>query len=168
MTDALQTGAIKFVVRYGGQPVVGAKVYTSSNRMTWYYRGYTNTVGILITMGIPTGLNYYMVGATGFNTVNGTVNVILNSMVEVDVYMTRSLSVVSMDMMGSLTITSTPEGAWVYINGAVQERPTPVTVANLPEGEYLIELATEGYYGATLARVVRGQTATTTASLSPS
>lgn len=167
MVESLATGAIKFIVRYGSSPVVGAKVYTSVNRITWYYWGYTNSVGVLIAQFVPAGLNYWMVSATGYNTASGTVNVIANGGVQVDVYMTKSLSIVSADMMGSLTITSNPEGAFVYINGSMQELTTPVTIANLPEGDYVTELTKDGYEFTTLVKVMRGQTATITASLTP-
>ena len=165
MVETLATGAVKFIVRYGSSPLVGAKVYTSVNRITWYYWGYTNSVGVLIAQFVPAGLNYWMVSATGYNTASGTVNVIANSGVQVDVYMTKSLSVVSTDMVGSLTVTSNPEGALVYINDSIQELPTPVTIADLPEGDYVLDLTKDEYGLTTLVKIMRGQTAMITVSL---
>ena len=166
MTESLATGAIKFIVRYGSSPIAGAKIYTSVNRITWYYRGYTDSVGVFIVMGLPTGINYYMVSAIGYNTASGSVNVIAPG-VQVDVYMTKSLSIVSAEMMGRLTITSNPEGALVYINGSMQELPTPVTIADLPEGDYALDLTKDEYGFTTLIRIMRGQTITAIASLMP-
>lgn len=162
----LATGAIKFLVRSGTTPLPGASVYTSVNGYTWYYRGYTDGVGLLMVLGLPAGLNYYMVGKTGYSTVNGSVNVPANSGIQVDIYLTRTLSVMSVDMMGSLTITSNPEGAQVYINGDIQEALTPVTITDLPEGDYILELVKDGYGSTTVVRVARRQNVMTTASLS--
>lgn len=45
---------------------------------------------------------------------------------------------------GSITVKSTPERAEVYLNGASQGT-TPVTIAGLQPGDYLIELRKEGF-----------------------
>lgn len=164
MTEA---GAVKFYVRSGMSPLPGAGIYTSVNRYTWYYRGFTDSVGVLMVLGLPMGLNYYMVSKTGYSVANGSVNVPSSGGVEVDVYLTKTLSALSADAMGNLDITSNPEGAQIYINGDVLNTITPVTITNLPEGEYILELAKDGYQSTTVVRIERGQTAIMTASLSP-
>lgn len=157
MTDS--TGTIKFVARYGGSPIVGAKIYTSTNRISWYYRGYTNSVGTLMASGLPTGINYYMASATGYNAANGSGNVPANSFIEIDIYMSKSLSISSADMMGNITVISSPEGACVYINDVIQEIPTPVAIEDLPEGDYILRLTKDGYEDLiTPVTIIKGQT----------
>ena len=166
MTES--TGTIKFVARYGGQPIVGAKIYTSINRITWYYRGYTNSVGVLIVLGLPSGINYYMASATGYNSASGSGNVPAGGGIEIDIYMTKSLSVVSADMVGNMTVISNPEGACVYINDVIQEMNTPINVTDLPEGDYILELTKDGYKDLiTPVTIIKGQTMEITVSLIP-
>lgn len=167
------TGSIKFYVRnYSGAPIVGAKVYTSINRMTWYYRGYTDSVGTLVVLGLPAGTNYYMVSATGYTTASGSTKVIDNSMVMVNVYMAKSLSSVG---TGSLVVTSEPAGAYIYIDDAVQESLTPATIIDVPEGDHVLVLAKDGYSDYITPTTIvggqiimaGGQTTVVTASLVP-
>jgi len=164
MTESL-AGSIRFLVRSGTSPLPGAGIWTSINRMTWYYRGYTDSVGSLIVMDAPLGLNYYIVSKTGYNIATGSTNVPLSGGIQLNVYLTKSLSVMSADTMGSLKIASDPEGAQVYINGGILETITPVTITNIPEGDYVLELAKDGCRSATMVRIDRGQTAILTASL---
>lgn len=164
MTES--TGTIKFIVRYGGSPIVGAKIYTSINRITYYYRGYTNNVGVLMAMSLPTGTNYYMVSAPGYNVSSGSGNVPANGGIEIDVYMSKSMSIVSADIIGNLTVLSNPEGAHVYINDAIQELSAPVVVADLPEGDYILRLAKDGYEDIiTPVTILKGQTSEVTVNL---
>ncbi len=144
MTESLGTeslGAAIFYVRnYSGSPIVGAKIYTSTNRITWYYRGYTSNVGMLSVTGLPTGTNYYMVSATGYNTVSGSMNI--TDGVTINVYMTKSLSSMS---IGSMTVTSEPVGAHIYIDDAMQRSLTPATIIDIPEGDHVLVLTKDRY-----------------------
>ncbi len=168
MTEILATGSIKFIVRSGSTPVEGARVYTSVNQITWYFRGITNSIGVLMALGIPAGLNYYMVSMPGYNTARGSTNVPANGGVQIDIYLTKSLSTVSTDMVGSLTVSSTPEGAQVYINESIQELPTPVTIQGLPEGDYVLRLSKNGYEDLiTSVTIMRRQTAIMSANVIP-
>jgi hypothetical protein len=164
MTES--TGTIKFVVRYGGSPIAGAKIYTSTNRITYYYRGYTSGVGVLMATGLPSGINYYMVSAQGYNAAYGYGNVPANGGIEIDVYMSKSLSIISADMVGNLTVISDPDGACVYINDVMQEIYTPVTISDIPEGDYILKLVKDGYEDLiTPITIIKGQTTEITLSL---
>ncbi len=166
MTELLATGSIKFIVRSGSMPVAGARVYTSINQITWYFRGTTDSIGVLMVIGIPAGLEYYMVSATGYNTARGSTNVPAGGGVQIDVYLTRALSSVSVNMVGNLTVNSVPEGARVYINESMQGLPTPVTIQDLPEGDYVLRLVKDGYADLiTPVTIMRGQTAIITVNL---
>lgn len=167
MTE-LATGTIKFVVRSGSLPLAGAGIYTSIDRMTWYYRGYTDSVGTLMVLGLPAGTNYYIVSKSGYHIVNGSTNVPANGGIEVDIYMTKSLSVAENNMVGSLTVISEPDGAWVYIDEMCQETPSPVTIVDIPEGDHMVRLVKDGYEDfIALVNIMRGQVATMTAQLVP-
>lgn len=166
MTES--TGTIKFVARYGGQPLAGVKIYTSTNRITWYPRGTTNSVGVLMALGLPAGMNYWMASEVGYNSASGSGNVPANGGIEIDIYMTKSLSVASTDMVGNMTVISNPEGACVYINDVIQQMNTPITVTDLPEGDYVLCLTKDGYEDfITPVSIIKGQTAEITVSLIP-
>jgi hypothetical protein len=166
MTESA-TGTIKFYVRSGISPLPGTGIWTSIDRMTWHYRGYTDSVGMLMVQGVPSGLNYYMASKTGYGIGSGSVNVPSGGGVQVNIYLTKTLSIMSADIMGSLDITSNPTGAHVSINGELLDTLTPVTITDIPEGEYILELAKDGHQATTVVRIARGRTATSTASLSP-
>ena len=110
----------------------------------------------------------YFRSATGYNISRGSTNVPANGGVQIDVYLTRALSTVSTDIVGSLTVISNPEGAWVYIDEVCQEIPTPVTISDIPEGDYILTLVKDGYEDLiTPVTIIRGQTAEITANLIP-
>ena len=156
MTES--TGAIKFIVRYGSTPLAGAKCYTSQNQITWWFKGTTDSIGVLMALGVPSGLEYWMVSATGYNIARGSTNVPAGGGVQLDVYMTRSLSMAS--ATGSLSVISNPAGACVYINEVIQENPTPVTIADLPSGDYVLRFFKDGYEDLiTPVTIISGQTA---------
>src|SRR3972149_10883475 len=164
MIEQLATGSIRFSVRYGSVPIAGARVYTSINQSMWYFRGITNSTGTLIAIGVPAGLEYYMISAIGYNISRGSTNVPANGGSQVNVYLSKSLSVADAYMVGCLTICSVPEGAHVYINDSIQELPTPVTIQDLPEGDYIIRLTKDGYEDfITPVTILRDQEAVVTA-----
>lgn len=163
----LATGVIKFYVRSGMSPLPGTGIWTSVDRMTWNYKGFTDSVGMLMVQGLPSGIIYYMASKTGYGIGSGSVNVPSGGGVQVNIYLTKTLSIMSADVMGSLDITSNPAGAQVSINGELLKTLTPVTITDIPEGEYVLELAKDGYQATTIVRIARGRTAISTASLSP-
>lgn len=55
-----------------------------------------------------------------------------------------------------------------YINESIQELPTPVTIQDLPEGDYVLRLSKDGYEDLiTLVTIMRRQTAIMTANVTP-
>ena len=163
-------GAIIFYVKSGATPVAEAKVYMNSPGMPIYeylYKGYTNAYGSLGVWNLPIGTNKYMISKTGYNTATGAVVVYANVGTNVNVDMVRTLSI-GTTIVGNLNIISNQPGACVYINDALQDMSTPVTIADLPEGNYAITLAKDGYNDYfTLATITGGQTATISANLVP-
>lgn len=162
-------GAVKFIARDALRtilPIVGARVWTSVNRITWYMKGYTGSTGSLVASNMPAGINYYMVSKEGYSTASGTINVIGGTLIEKYVFMTKTLSSAS-QATGSLYVTSVPEGATVYLDDVMQMTVTPATIA-IPEGDHALILTKPGYEDyATLVTISRGQISAAVASLMP-
>ena len=68
-------------------------------------------------------------------------------------------------MTGSLTVESRPTGAGVVINGK-PSGTTPVTITDLPPGEYRVSIMLDGHRPfATTVRVIAGERARAAARL---
>lgn len=156
MVETLQQGAIRF---YTG--VAGAKVWLNSPGMPfWQYifRGYTDSTGVFNISNIPPGTTKYMVTKTGYRNATGSVMVYSGETSIVYVNMI-SMSVMDETMKGSLSILD-PIKAEVFINDSKQQLPTPLTITDLPQGDYVLTLTKDGYEYTTLATVVRDKTST--------
>lgn len=89
---------------------------------------------------IPAGKHTFCLKLTGYNDTCGEVTVVGG--VTVEVYAT--LTPVT-PTTGSLNIMSTPGGAAIYIDAAVQEPLTPATITNITPGSHTVKLTKEGY-----------------------
>ncbi|MFH1194414.1 MAG: PEGA domain-containing protein [bacterium] len=67
---------------------------------------------------------------------------------------------------GSISISSVPAGAEIYLDGVDKNQVTPATIANLEAGTYTVKLVKTGYLDTTVvATVVAEQTTTVAISL---
>ncbi len=168
MIESLDIGAVHFSVTSGATPIAGARVYVQSPGMPiyqWSYKGNTSQYGILDVWNLPAGVNSYMISATGYTTVRGTVNVIGGRSTTLNVNMIRSLSTLA---VGSLNIVSNPPDACVCIDDAPQYVTTPITIAEIPVGDHMLILSKDGYVDYTTpVTIVSDQTTTISANLTP-
>ena len=155
MIETLEQGGIRF---YTG--VAGARVYINSPGMPiWQYifKGYTDATGVF-NISVPVGTNKYMISKTGYKTASGSVMVYDGETSIVYVNMV-TLSAMDTIMIGNLEIIS-PAGAVVYINDSIQQMFTPVTITDLPQGDYVLTLVKNDREYTTFATVVTNITST--------
>lgn len=80
---------------------------------------------------------------------------------------TASMVPTVMATTGSLSITTTPAGATLFIDG-VQRGVSPATIPDLAPGDHALRIEMNGYTGLTvLVTVIAGQTQAYTTALSP-
>ncbi len=172
MVERLDVGGLRFVVTYGqgAHTIERAYIYINSPGMPFYQywlKGYTDAYGVLNISNLPTGTNKYIVSKPGYNSKSGSIVVIGGVSITVSVDLIPSLSLGTV-MVGNLDIVSNPPGACIYIDDVVQNAVTPVSIAEVPEGDHLLILTKDGYadYN-TLATVESGRTTTISANLEP-
>ncbi len=170
MVERLDVGGLHFVVTYGqgAHTIQRAYVYINSPGMPFYQywlKGYTDAYGVLNVPNLPTGTNRYIVSKPGYNSASGSIVVIGGVGITVSIDLIPSLSLGTV-MVGNLNIVSNPPGACIYIDNIAQDAVTPVTIADVPEGDHILVLTKDGYtdYN-TLATIVSGQTTTISADL---
>jgi hypothetical protein len=135
----------------------GADVYIDGS-----YRGITPVT----LSGVTTGSHAIIISQSGYTDYSTTVTVYAEQ--------TRTVSVTLIPLTpapahtGSITITSSPAGADVYIDGSSYRGITPVTFSGLTTGSHTIRMAHSGYNDySTTATVYGGQTTKVTGSLNP-
>ncbi len=173
MVEGLDVGGIRYVITYGNgaYTIQGAKIYMNYPGLPFYtymYMGATDAYGVLNVPNIPTGTSKYMVSKTGFVTATGSLVVVGGHTTYKSIDMVQSLSMSALATGGSLNIVSNPAGACISIDEAVQNTTTPVTIADIPQGDHVLILSKDGYsdYN-TLITIVNGQTTTISANLIP-
>ena len=170
MVTGSDVGGIRFIITYGGglHTIQGAKVYINSPGMPFYryiYVGSTDAYGVLYVPNLPIGNNKYQVSKTGYRAVTGTAVIIGGQMTYVNIDMVPTLSLGAVNV-GNLNIVSNPPEACICIDEAVQNATTPVTIADVPEGDYTLILTKDGYNDyITLVTITNGQTTTISADL---
>ncbi|WAI02543.1 PEGA domain-containing protein [Methanogenium organophilum] len=128
----------------------GAAVYVNSV----YYGTTPHTVS-----NLPAGNNDLRLTYSGYKDYQDTINIVAGQT------QTTYASLTAEVTYGTLSVSSTPSGAAVYVN-SVYYGTTPQTVSNLPAGNNNLRLTYSGYkdYQDTI-NIVAGQTQTTYASL---
>ena len=126
------------------------------------YRGTTP----IILSGMTTGLHTIIISQSGYTDYSTTATVYAEQ--------TRTVSVTLISSnpapayTGSITITSFPSGADVYIDGSSYRGITPVIFSGLTTGSHTIRISYSGYNDySTTATVYAGQTTKVTGSLNP-
>jgi hypothetical protein len=110
--------------------------------------------------GVSTGSHSYILRLTGYNDATGTVTVVAGQTATVSVTLTPVVTT------GSISFTSTPSGADIYLDGTLQTLKTPATITSVSAGNHSYTLRLTGYNDATgTVTVTSGQTATISVTL---
>lgn len=124
--------------------------------------GQTASNGVLKIDNVRSGSHNIRVELAGYQPYSTTVNVQVNTVTDV---MATLVSVKG--STGTLSVSSTPPGASVFIDNALKGL-TPLTLTDLPAGSHQVLIRLEGYQDYSVAQQVNaGATNTITSTLNP-
>ncbi len=128
-----------------------------------YLDGTLQTVKTPATItGVSAGSHAYTLRLSGYNDATGTVTVTTGQTASVSVTLTPVVTT------GSISFSSTPSGAAIYLDNVLQTPKTPATVTGVSVGSHTYTLRLSGYTDAAgTVTVVAGQTATVSVTLTP-
>lgn len=107
-----------------------------------------------ILRDIPVGSRRFALKLEGYNDTVGTVQILGG----ITTYVYVTLIPLS-PTTGAIDVSSTPEGAELFIDGADQNVKTPANITDLAEGSYTIKLTLTGYQEwAVTVKIKAGQT----------
>jgi hypothetical protein len=133
----------------------GADVYIDGA-----YRGITPVT----LSGLTTGSHTVIMSQSGYTDYSTTVTMYAGQTRTVSVTLIPSSPATA--YTGSITVTSSPAGADVYVDGSLYRGITPVTFSGLTTGSHTIRISQSGYADyTTTATVYAGQTTKVTGSL---
>ena len=136
----------------------GANVYGDG-----VYVGQTRASGPLVFTQVTPGVHTILLSKTGYQDYTATRTIVAGQNYDIDV----TLTPIPNPTTGSISVTSSPSGAEVYLNNAFRGL-TPITMDSLSPGSYTVLLKLSGYSDwSSTAQVVAGQTAQLTATLTP-
>ena len=136
----------------------GADVYADGN-----YIGRTRLAGPLVFILATPGTHSMLLTKFGYQDQSGSVTVVAGK----DYEYTINLTPVPKQTTGSISVTSSPLGAEVYVDNVFRGL-SPLTVDGLTPGSYAVALKLIGYENwQSPANVAAGQTAQISASLLP-
>ena len=123
--------------------------------------GITDANGYFRLTGIPSGQRTLRITRPGFNPLQFLLNIIRNQQVTATPQGDSS-GVMAPEQSGSLTVTSTPDGAMIYVDGQASAFITPNTLNNVPAGGHKISVSLDGYDtpAAQTVEVIADRTAT--------
>ena len=87
----------------------------------------------------PPGARVYVIMLEGYKTYAGNMNICSSSTKRVELELLKLLGI---------EILTSPPGAEVYLDRQEQEGVTPLTIENMPEWKYTVEVRLEGYFRA--------------------
>ena len=116
----------------------GARVYFDGDSVG-VTRAPDDPAGALRLKEIPWGEHRYVIMLEGYKTYAADMNISSSSTKRVEVELLKLLGI---------EILTSPAGAEVYLDGQKQESVTPLTIENIPEGKYKVEVRLEGYFRA--------------------
>lgn len=135
----------------------GADVYIDGT-----YRGITPVT----LSGLTTGSHTIIISQSGYTDYSTIATIYAGQTRTVSVTLIPSTPAPA--HTGSMTITSSPAGADVYVDGSSYRGLTPVTFSGLSTGSHTIRISHAGYSDyATTATIYGGQTTKVTGSLNP-
>ena len=147
LTPVVTTGSISFA-----SSPSGADIYLDGTLQTSKTPATINNVSA--------GNHNYILRLTGYDDATGTVTVIAGQTAAVSVTLTPVATT------GSISFTSVPSGANIYIDNIIQTPKTPATITGVSAGSHSYTLRLTGYNNATgTVTVVAGQTATVSVTL---
>ncbi|NYT08245.1 MAG: PEGA domain-containing protein, partial [Methanomicrobiales archaeon] len=136
----------------------GANVYGDG-----VYVGQTRASGPLVFTQVTPGVHTLLLSKAGYQDYTATQTVVAGQNYNIDV----TLTPVQNPTTGGISVTSSPDGAEVYLNNAFKGL-TPITLDSLTPGSYTVLLKLSGYSDwSSTTTVVAGQTAQLTATLNP-
>ena len=110
--------------------------------------------------GVSAGSHTYRLSLTGYNDATGSITVTAGQTATVSVTLTPVATT------GSISFSSSPSGADIYLDGTLQTPKTPATIASVSAGSHTYRLSLVGYNDATgTVTVTSGQTATVSVTL---
>ncbi len=122
-----------------------------------YFQGYTTSSGWFWINNVPVGSHEIKLMKDGYNDVIRTVYAAIDE----TAYVSETLT----GQTGSISVSSYPSGANVYLDGTYKGT-TPLTIPDLSIGSYVIKITKSGYNDIfKKATVSSGETATISASL---
>lgn len=131
---------------YITNPPSGARIYVDN-----VDKGIASN-GMSIT-NISPGSHSYKITLAGYPDKIGTFNITSG--------LTTALDLSSYPTTGSIAITSSPAGAWIYIDNISQGALTPKTISGITPGSHTVKLTLSGYQDySQITNVTGGQTTT--------
>jgi hypothetical protein len=122
----------------------GAQIFMSGTN--------TNKLTPSTIQNLEEGVHQFTLKLNGYYDTTFNVNIIRNQQVNKSIVLTQEV------LTGSLSISSEPSGAGIYLNNKNMEKITPNTFTDLMEGSYSVTLKLEFYRDTTInAQVVRRQ-----------
>ena len=122
--------------------ITGVAFTSTPTGATIYIDGSTTSSGTTpaTITGLATGSHTYKLTYSGYVDATGPFTIVTDQVTNVDVTLIEK---------GAVFISSTPPGASIYINNAIQSDVTPATIAGLAPGSYTYKLRLSGYRQAT-------------------
>ena len=109
---------------------------------------------------VTPGTHSYTISLSGYNSATGTTTVTAGQTATVSVTLTPIVTT------GSISFTTSPSGASIYVDGTLQTLTTPATITNVSAGSHSYRLSLSGYNDATgTVTVTAGQTSTVSVTL---
>jgi hypothetical protein len=121
------------------QIVIDGKLYTTTGA----------TANIITTISLTIGNHNFQFLKNGYTTQTKTVNVLASTNPRIIVNLVES----PMGSMGTLPLDSTPQGAYVYVDGLLQTGLTPMT-ASLTTGSHTVKFTKIGYNDVTIPQTI--------------
>ncbi len=136
----------------------GADVYLDG-----VHQGKTRSSGVFTVSNVRVGTHNVKVGMAGYHDYTTSVEV----RAATTSYVNAVLQPAPVSAIGSISVTSSPAGAEIYIDNAYKGI-TPLTVEGISAGAHAVRVALAGYNDwSTTVQVGAGSTASASASLSP-
>ncbi|MCK9306535.1 MAG: DUF3344 domain-containing protein [Methanoculleus sp.] len=151
--DYMEAAAAFLVVEYAPEPGGIAVASTPSGAAVWLDGADTGLLTDCTLEAVPAGEHVVTLKLDGYADASTPVTVAEGEMATVDLAMTT--------LTGSLAVTSAPDGAAIFIDGADTGETTNATLDGIAVGTHTVTLKKDGYADTTAeVTVAEGETAT--------
>ncbi|NYT05266.1 MAG: PEGA domain-containing protein [Methanomicrobiales archaeon] len=149
-------------------PTVGSvSIATTPSGATIYIDGTYMGTAPKVATGITAGKHLIELELSGYQEYSGAIVVVAGQ----TTYVSKTLSKIPQPTSGEISVTSSPTGAYVYLDGAYQGRTFAsggFVIIDVAPGSHTVTLKLDGYQDQTTAvQVTAGQTAGVSMTLSP-